>query len=246
MSSEQSAHSVSQVLGNVTRPVVHGDVVALVLPRSESSDDLTARIVKTVEGERFRSVIVMASSGGKFAGRIHVGRREVYPTGSGDIPIDLRSVDELCDEDDDIFADDRGLFDDDGVGRLLPWLRAAVGDFALVPVVMGEESPDYCRELGSAVGEVMYNQPTLLVALVDVLEASEEELRRFGECLSACDIDHVMRALMSQRVRLDGAGPLMAALIAAVQRGARNVNVVELAAPELESAGRIGVVISRG
>ena len=115
----------------------------------------------------------------------------------------------------------------------------------MVPVVMGEESPDLCRELGSAIGEIMYNQPTLLVAVVDVLDASSEDLQEFGECLTACDIDHLMRAVMSERVMLDGAGPLMSALIAADRRGARKVKVVELLAPNGGASGQLGAVISR-
>jgi hypothetical protein len=243
--SNDLAHPASRLLREAVRPTVGGEVVVLVVPRSGGADALAARVFKAAEGAAFRSVIVMASARKEMDGRIHLSRRESYPSAVGSIPVDLKSVDELCDEDDDIYADDRGLYTDDGIGDQLPWLRAALGEFALVPVVMGDESPDYCRELGAAVGEVMYNQPTLLVACVDVLEASAGELKAFGDALAANDVGALMRAVMSERIRLDGSGPLLAALLAADRRGARRVTVLELTAPAGAAPGRLGALVTR-
>jgi len=216
------------------------------MPRTPGAGDVSARVAGMVRGNRYGSVIVMAAAGVELEGRIHVTRREEYPSPAGSFPVDLRSVDELCDEDDDIYADDRGLFEDDGIGVQLPFLREAIGSFELVPVIMGDESPDYCRELGSAVGEIMYNKPTLLVASVDVLGGSSQDHEQFRERLTQCDIDHLMRIVRSERVRLDGGGPLMAALIAAERRGARTVSVTDLTAPAGAGPGGLAAVVSRG
>lgn len=241
------ARHVAGLMETAEAPSIDGDLCALIVPHADHTDGgaLTARVMKAALGGSYRSVIVMASGEDEVAGRIHVSRRETYPSAVGAIPVDLRSVDELCDEDDDIYADDRGHFLDEGIGVQLPFLREVLGDFGVVPVIMGDESPDICRELGAAVGEVMYNQPTLLVACVDVLSGDAEALDSFRSMLEAGDLDGMMRCLNSERVRLDGAGPLMAAVIAGQLRHARDVTVLELSGPSGGAPGRLGAVIAR-
>jgi hypothetical protein len=70
----EPAHPASRLLRGAPRPAVDGEVIVLVVPRSDAASTLTAQVVKAVGGERFRSVMVMASARGKYAGRIHVGR----------------------------------------------------------------------------------------------------------------------------------------------------------------------------
>ena len=61
----------------------------------------------------------------------------------------------------------------------------------------------------------------------------------------ARDVSALMQAVMSERVRLDGAGPLLAALLAADRRGARRVTVLELTSPAGAVPGRLGALVTR-
>lgn len=244
--SEDRVEHVSRLLREAEPPPLDGDVRAVVVPHMDNvaGGRLTARVLKAVEGSAYSTVIVVASGSG-VKGRIHVSRRESYPSTVGDFEVDLEAVDELCDEDDDIFADDRGHFVEDGIAVQLPFLKQALGGFRLVPVIMGDESPEYCRELGAAMGEVMYGKSTLVVACVDVLGAAADDLDSFRRRLEAGDVDAVMHLANSERVLLDGRGPLIAAMLAARHRNPIRVDVLELAGPSRRGPGRLGAVLTR-
>src|SRR5690606_19616206 len=114
--------------------------------------------------------------------------------------------------DDDIFVSDEGHFHTEGIDVQVPYLQTVLGDFDIVPVVMGNESPEFCRELGHAIGEVMYNRRALVVAAADVVAASAEYFAAFCERFEAQDVSGLMAMLNSGRVEVEGKGALLVAM----------------------------------
>ena len=111
---------------------------------------------------------------------------------------------------------------------------------------MGSESPEFCRELGHAVGEVMSNQRTLVVACVDIVHATEEGLSTFKQHLSDLNVTGMM-TLLNQEVdmKVDGKGPLLVAMMASAHRRANEIAFQGLQAPEEGHPGFAGVLIGR-
>ena len=238
---------IQQLLKRAPAHAVEGEILAVIVPDSNRlhGGDVAAEVYRTLQGQRFDTVILIAPShSGEFR-RIHICSLDTYRTPVGDLVVNDKVRNELCDEDDDIFLDDRGHFHVEGVDVQLPFLQTVLEGFDIVPIVMGEESPEFCRELGTAVGEVMYNRRTLLVACCDVLAGDAEGLDQLQTHLENADVSRLMTLLNSETVRVEGKGALLVALIAAFHRNASHVHVLRREDPDGERRGFLGAVITR-
>ncbi|MDA0378195.1 MAG: AmmeMemoRadiSam system protein B [Bacteroidetes bacterium] len=223
-------------------------VLSVIVPNSDHQGGapLAADVFRSLPADLHTIVISVAPNRGDEFKRISICSLDHYDTPLGGVRINDAIRNELCDEDDDIYIDDRGHFQDQGLDVSLPFLQQVLSDFDVVPLVMGSESPDFCRELGSAVGEIMANQRTLLVASMDILEATESGLERFREYLTTLNVSS-MQALIQQEseIRVQGKGPLIVAMLAAAHRRANQVVMRGLEGPDADRPGFAGALIGR-
>jgi AmmeMemoRadiSam system protein B len=161
------------------------------------------------------------------------------------LPVNDRLRHELCDEDDDIFLDDSGHYHTEGVDVQLPYLQTVLDQFDIVPIVMGDESPEFCRELGHAVGEVAYNRRVLVVATMDVLDASEAVWEEFADAFEATDVSRLMALFNSERMRVAGKGAVLVAVIAALHRRATKARILTMEPAQDNEPGYVGAVLWR-
>lgn len=237
---------VSELMRSVKAVDLRGTAVAVVVPASTSAcaGEVAARVYKSIGKGRFDNVICIAAGTKAAAGRINIWSERTYRSRFGEVEVNDRLRNELCDEDDDIYVSDAGHFDDDGIGAQLPFLSETLGAFSAVPMVMGAESPEFCRELGNAVAEIMYNQKTLVVAVVDVLGGSEEAVGLFKRHMEQGDVSRMMGLVASEELKLRGGGALIAAMIAAQSHGVSAATLVDLRLPNNGQPGCVGAILS--
>ncbi len=241
-------NQIEQLLRATERPNVDGDIIAVIVPDDNllKGGSIAASVYKTLDGQSFDTVIIVAPSHTGDFGRIHICSVDEYHTALGHLRVNDQIRNELCDEDDDIYLDNEGHFHTDGVDVQLPFLQTVLkGDFDVVPIVMGDESPDFCRELGHAIGEVMYSRRALVVAAADILEGASADIEKFRELLAAGDVSRLMALLNGGQVKMEGRGPVLVALIAALHRKASSIRIVDLQNPEDGRTGYIGAVLTR-
>lgn len=241
-------NQIERLLHASSPTTVEGDIIAVVVPDDNllSGGSIAADVYKVLEKRSYDTVIVVAPSHTGDFGRINVCSVDDYHTALGNLRVNDQIRNELCDEDDDIFLDNEGHFHTEGVDVQLPFLQTVLkGEFDVVPIVMGDESPDFCRELGHAIGEVMYSRRALVVAAADILEGAPEDVDRFRELLAAADVSRLMGLLNSGKVRMEGRGPLLVAVIAALHRKANHIHVLDLKYPENGRSGYVGAVMAR-
>lgn len=239
---------IDSLLKNATSRRVSGDIVAIIVPHANklSGGSLAAEVYASISGMRYDTVIIVEPSKGAPFGRIHISRLDEYPGPLGAIAVNDSVRNDLCDEDDDIFLDDEGHFHSDGIDVQLPFLQAVLPQpFDIVPIVMGEESPEFCRELGHAIGEIMYSRRVLLVSTVSVLNADRDALDAIQKHLRDLDESRLMALLNSAGVRVQGKGPMLVSLIAAEHRKANHVDILGADIPANGGPGAVGVVITR-
>ncbi len=238
---------VGDLLKNARPEPIEGEILAVVVPDSNllSAGPVAAQVYALLRGRHYETVlIVSASKSGSFR-RLNICRLDEYRTPLGALAVNDRVRNELCDEDDDIFLDDHGHFHTEGIDVQLPFLQQSLRDFDIVPIVMGEETPEFCRELGNAIGEVMYNRRALVVACVDVLEAEEEGLEALPALVESRDVSRLMALLNSERVLMEGKGALIVAMIAALHRRATHAAVLDMRPPQGHTPGFVGAVLWR-
>lgn len=227
---------------------IEGNVLAVIVPDSNliRGGRTSASVYRAIARKSFDSVVIVGSHSSDPSGRISVCRQDVYVSPLGEVKVNDRLKNELCDEDDDIYLDDMSHFQERGIGTQLPFLQSTLDEFSLVPVIMGQETPELSRELGMALGEIMFNRPTLIVACVDLIHATPGGLARLREGLESCDVDDLMRLLSREDdLQLVGRGALLAALIAAVRRRAKAAHILSVEPPTADAPGFIGAVITR-
>ncbi len=237
---------IVQSLDAVQPASVEGDIFALVAPNTNliSGGRVAAEVFKLVEGRVYDTVVFIAPSRHQAFSRINICKVDTYHTPLGSLAVDDKMRHELCDEDDDIYLDDSGHFNGQGADVQLPFVQTVLDTFKVVPVVMGDESPEFCRELGHAIGEITYNKSVLVVAAADVEAASAEHLAEFKTCFEAADVSKLMMLVNSERVHLTGKGPLLATIIAAQHRRACQARILCLAPPRDDAPGYLGAVIT--
>ncbi|MEM8485695.1 MAG: AmmeMemoRadiSam system protein B [Bacteroidota bacterium] len=226
---------------------VEDEILGIIVPDSNllSGGPVAANVFKTIAGKSYDTVVIVSSSHTGPFKRMTICNLNSYRTPLGDVPINEKVCHELCDEDDDIYLDDQGHFHNKGIDVQLPFLQTALDDFDIVPIVMGEESPEFCKELGAAIGEIMFNRKTLVVASVDVLSSTQEELEKFQTLFESSNTRDLIPMLNRQDMALQGRGPLLVAMLAAQHRNARRFQVLELKQPENSNPGWIGAYISK-
>lgn len=240
--------TLQMLLREATPPAI-GDAapLAIIAPDSNAlaAGSAAASAYAALAERSYDVVAVVAPSLSSTFQRIHVSPLEAYRTPLGDVPVSDRVRNELCDEDDDIFVSDEGLYHPRGADAQLPFLQHQLGAFEVVPVVMGEASLALCRELGNALGEVSYSYRTLMVACVEVLAAEPEALRDLRAALEELDAEGIARLLRSPHLEVLGGGPLLATVIATSMRRARTTTLTHMPDAGASMPGYLAGVIHR-
>lgn len=242
------ASEVDRLLRDADAPAVEGQLLALIVPDSnlQRGGPVAAAAYKLLEGRTYDTVVIIAPSHDGAFGRLSICRVNRYRSPLGDVPINDGIRNELCDEDDDIFIDDRGHYHNEGVDVQLPFLQRVLGqDFDVVPIVMGSEAPALCRELGHAIGEVMYGHRILVVASADLLSVEDEALDEFERALESYDTSRLMHLLGSEKIRVEGMGAVIAAVLAAERRRGNRATILRIEPPEGDEIGAMACALWR-
>ncbi len=208
-----------------------GIIRALLVPARPvgEAEPVVGAAYRAVEGEPYENIVLVASSAVGAFQRISITEDEVYETPLGAIPIDDVLRNELCDEDDDIFLSRQGHEHNFGIEAQLPFLQCALSHpFSLVPIVMGWETWDFCRELGSALGEVLSVRNALLIAPVEIQSATPEALQELVRLLEGMEPERLSAFLHAQKVGIQGVGPVLVSYLAALELGANQARVLAL------------------
>ncbi|WP_420456416.1 AmmeMemoRadiSam system protein B [Rubrivirga sp.] len=224
-------------------------LVGLVVPDSNraSGGEAAAVAYRLLRGAELDTVLVVSPSHNGAFGRLSICQTDAYHTPLGAVPINDHLRNELCDEDDDIFLDDTGHYHTEGADVQLPFLQTALAsDFDAVPIVMGEESPAFCRELGAAVGEVMYGKRAVLIGSCDLVDGEADGFERLRQAVEGFNESELMHLLGSETVRVEGMGALITTLIASRARGATQARVLALTPPDGDAPGTLAVAFWKG
>ncbi|WP_412061148.1 AmmeMemoRadiSam system protein B [Rubrivirga sp. IMCC45206] len=224
-------------------------VVGLIVPDSNrtSGGPAAAAAYTLLAGAAIDTALVISPSHHGAFGRLSICQTDAYHTPLGEVAVNDHLRNELCDEDDDIFLDDTGHYHTEGADVQLPFLQCVLGDaFDTVPIVMGDESPASCFELGRAVGEIMYGKRAVVVGSCDVIDGDAPALAALRAAVEALDPHAVLRLMADDAVKVEGMGAIATTLIAATERGATAGRVLVLDAATDAAPGTLAAVFWKG
>ena len=148
-------------------PELEGDVVGIIAPHAGYmySGQCAAYAFKPVVGKKFSRVIVLAPSHRAYFRGASIPNYTHYETPLGLIELDRPTCEGLLKE--KLISSHAGAHRDEHSLEIeLPFLQRAIGDFKLVPILVGEMTKDDYYSLGKVLKKYI-SEDTLLVASSD-------------------------------------------------------------------------------
>ena len=122
--------------------------------------------------------------------------------------------------------------DEHAIEVQLPFLQVCLEDFKLLPILMGNESPEHAKQLGRILSEVLSeDENVLLIAGSDLSHCYDSKKaarldKACSEDIAHLDPDALIKDLDSDKYGACGEGPIVAALLAAKRLGAHHAAVL--------------------
>jgi AmmeMemoRadiSam system protein B len=210
-----------------------GELMGLVAPHAGYvySGQVAAYAYKLLEGRSFDLVVVVSPVHRMYLGRYGMADADYYETPLGLVEIDSQAVDALSDR---VPVSRIAQDGEHSLEIQLPFLQYTLGEFRLLPVMMGDQGLESCRDLAESLTEVLAGKRALLVASTD--------LSHFHPYSTAVKLDGVVQshvesfdpeglaaALAKNTCEACGGGPTVAVMLAARSMGASGATVLRYA-----------------
>lgn len=223
-------------LSNV--PVVDklGKIVGLICPHAGYmySGQVAAYAYKVLSGTGLKRVIVVAPSH-----RYHFRGASVYNRGGFETPLGIVPIDEefcktIMNASPDIDFIPKAHAQEHSLEIQLPFLQCTLGEFLLIPIVMGDQGLNTCRMLADAIAGAAKNQRVLLVASTDLSHFHPYKQavaldQQFIGRVKAFDVDGLATDLSQGRTEACGGGPVLTVMLAARKMGADSIKILNYA-----------------
>jgi AmmeMemoRadiSam system protein B/AmmeMemoRadiSam system protein A len=233
--------TVDEEISHANVPRIDGTVMALIAPHAgyQFSGSVAAHSYAMLRGKKFKRVILIGPSHVEGFGYTSIYGGQSYATPLGKVMVDLEFARKLAPMDRSMRISSTGHAVREQLEHSLevqlPFLQRVLGDFKIVPIVIGNQSYESSRELGMALAKLLRNDSeTLLVASSDLshFHAYDEAVRMDRGLLNAItqnDFLTVSQNLDSRVWEACGGGPIVAVMLAAQQLGAGPARLIKYA-----------------
>ncbi len=221
---QQLRATIQGFLDNVVPQQLQGELVGLVSPHAGYvySGQVAAYAYAQLRSKSFSRAAVVSPVHRMYPGRFAVTDKAYYETPLGLVPVDAELVQAIG----RIVRLNRVSQDmEHSLEIQLPFLQHALVDFALTPIMMGEQDWESVAQLGHALAEAIGKQSVLLVASTDLSHFHRyQEAVRLDQIvldhITAYDPESLVRDLAANRAEACGGGPVGAVMVAARELGA--------------------------
>ena len=236
---------IDDLLARVSGPPVTDQILAAVAPHAGYvySGPVAAYTYAALKGRKFSRVVVIAPSHYAAFGFTSVYEGDAYATPLGNVPVDKAFAHQLVKLSSTIQLSNQGHDPTSAGGEHaieveLPWLKKVLGNFELVPIVMGDQSYESSRALGVALAKLIKSEGKE----GDTLVLASSDLSHFHLYDDAVKIDHktldamqswdyfsMSRNFQSRIWEACGGAPIVATMIYAERMGANQARILKYA-----------------
>jgi hypothetical protein len=236
---------IDDMLAHATPASVDGTILAAVAPHAgyPYSGPVAAWTYAALKGHKYSRVVVIAPSHYVAFGFSSIYDGNAYETPLGTIPIDKEFARQLTKMSSTIRFSEQGHTPTSAGGEHsieveLPWLQKVLGNFQLVPIVMGDQSYESSRALGVAIAKLIEAEKkpgdTLILASSDLshyhpYDEAETIDHKTLHAMASWDYFSMSRNFESRTWEACGGAPIVAAMIYAERMGANKTQVLRYA-----------------
>ena len=214
------------------KPIV-GDIHGMIVPHAGYmySGQVAAAAYKLLLDRDYDNVVVIAPSHREYFSGVSVLPAQHYKTPLGKVKINRELCYRIAELEDSIHISWEGHKDEHSLEVQLPFLQRTLGEFELIPIVMGDQNYDNSFNLGEAIAKLVRHENALVVASTDLSHyypASEAEKmdKRILNKIKAFDFDGFWDEIEGKNSEACGAGPVLATMAAARKLGANKSDVL--------------------
>jgi AmmeMemoRadiSam system protein B len=224
------ADTIDQFLADVEVPAVDGELHALISPHAgySYSGGVAAHAYRQLEGKDYPLVVIVSPVHQYYGGQFLATDKGYYQTPLGLVEVERDVLSQLAREVSLTYLDQDG---EHSLEIQLPFLQRILGQFSLVPVMMGEQSLAACLQLSTALTRALDGQQALLVASSDLAHLHDyQEVvahdRAVQKYVEDFDPEGLAASLAKNEAQACGGGPIVTVMLAARDRGADSARVL--------------------
>ena len=222
--------TVERYFADVEAISLDGEILGLISPHAgyAYSGQTAAHAYRQVQAASFDVVVVISPLHRLPLGRFAVTSADAYETPLGLVQLDQQRVDALGRE----IKINRVTFDGEHSLEIqLPFLQVALGEFSVLPVMVGDSSFEAATELGAALVKVLKGSRALIVASSD-MHHIDDYAQVVGrdqvvvDAIASFDMTRIREALSPWDCSVCGRIPIFAMLTATQAMGANRIQVL--------------------
>jgi len=218
----------------VIKPVT-GEVLVLISPHAGYgySGQTAAYGYKLIRNKPYKTVIILGTSHHKpFSGAA------TYPAGAfktslGILKIDEEFANNLISREPEIFVDETAFKGEHSVEVQLPFLQSVLGDFKIVPLLVGDCTLSRCKKIASLLKEAIVDRKDVLIVVStdlyhghDLKEADQIDMSTL-ELIKKMDYEGLYYSLRDSKAQACGGFATVIALNIAKETGYDKVEVLD-------------------
>jgi AmmeMemoRadiSam system protein B len=227
------SREVDFLLNEEMAPKLKGLVRGLVSPHAGYmySGSVAAAAFRILKGSTYEAVLLVGPSHREYFNGVTIYPGDAYETPLGQIPINKEFRAALLRQSPIIQLSEAGHRAEHCLEVQLPFLQRVLEEFSIVPIIIGNQTKEYCLSLGNAIAAVARKRNVLLVASSDLshyhqYDAAVELDRRVISDVEAFDEHNLMDRLVNERDEACGGGPVVAVMRASKLLGANRSQVL--------------------
>jgi hypothetical protein len=234
---------IDGLLAKVSEPQITDPILAVVAPHAgyEYSGPVAAYTYSQLKGHKYTRVVVIAPTHYVAFDYTSVYDGDAYATPLGNVPVDKAFARELVKMSSTMKISSQGHDPTSAGGEhavevQLPWLQKVLGNFEVVPIVMGDQSYESSRALGVALAKLIKKEgkqgETLILASSDLshYHTYDDAVtidHKTLNALQAWDYFSMSRNFQARVWEACGGAPIVAAMIYAERMGANQARVLK-------------------
>ncbi len=233
---------INGFLAQVHEAPINDPIIGIIVPHAGYifSGPVAAYAYKAIQGKQYERVVIIAPSHFDYFEGASVYDGSTYQTPLGNVPVDQDFCQRLAKKSERIHLSGRGHDFSPGqrgehaLEVQLPYLQVVLGNFKLVPIIMGEQSYETCRAVGHTLAGLIHDNKTLIIASSDLshYHPYQEAINLDSKVLNAIkewDYYNLSRNLQGRLWEACGGGPIVSLMMAAEYLGANEVRLLKYA-----------------
>lgn len=227
---------IERYFNAVSGPDVQGDVVGLIAPHAGYvySGQVAAYAYRLIRGKQYDAVIIVGPSHRVAFHGVSVFSRGGYETPLGMVPV-AEDLAEKIKAASTVVADIPAThLQEHSLEIQLPFLQVALNDFSFVPLMMGDQNANTCKELARAIYASAQGRKILIVGSSDLSHFYHDNKAKKIDAVALAyvqkgDADGLLQGLENGDVEACGGGPMAVVMMAARMMKADKAHLLKYA-----------------